>query len=174
MGFKLVFKRPQFTKTEFILPEDTVICGPFQAKGSGQINGRLKGEVNVGDKLVIGKNAEIKGDVHAAMLEVRGKVFGNIFCSDKLVIHNTAFVEGNITATVFEIMEGASIAGLIIKTTDHAANGKPEDNVENNPENSALNSPKDIILPSAEEKQPAAEPVPEKSTDHDKEATSWF
>lgn len=141
-----------------------VLQGPLRAATGGRIDGVVKGEVNVQGLLVIGKSAEVRGDVHATKLEVLGSVHGNIFCEEKAIIFNTAFVKGNVTAMVIEVKEGAMIEGVIIKKASKEA------------EKAAESLAEELLLNASngEETSTEEEAVAERSTDKDKDATTWF
>lgn len=136
----------------------------MRAATGGRIDGVVKGEVNVQGLLVIGKSAEVRGDVHATKLEVLGSVHGNIFCEEKAIIFNTAFVKGNVTAMVIEVKEGAMIEGVIIKKASKEA------------EKAAESLAEELLLNASngEETSTEEEAVAERSTDKDKDATTWF
>lgn len=151
-----------FVKTAFHLSKETVLHGSFQAEAGGRIDGLIKGDVQVNGRLVVGKSAEIRGEVFAVAVDVYGRIYGNIFCGDKAVIRNTAFIKGNITAGVIEVKEGALVEGIIIKKPDPGA------------DNTLLHEDE---LPAGLEEQPVVVEAPlvqERSTDQDKNATTWF
>ena len=166
MGLQSFLRKISWSKPAFYLPKGTVLCGPLQASGGGTVNGLLKGDINVEGKLVVGRSAEIKGDVYAIAAEIFGNVQGNVFCTDVAFVGNTALIKGNITAAVYEIKEGALIEGLIIKKTDAFSVGNVELAVDETvPQRDELiNTPQ----------LPTAEPVQEKSTDLDRDAAQWF
>ncbi len=151
-----------FIKTAFHLSRETVLQGAFQSEAGGRIDGLVKGDVQVNGRLVVGKKAEIRGEVFAAAVDVYGRIYGNVFCDDKAVIRNTAFIKGNITAVVIEVKEGALIEGIIIKKADPVTGNTlpPADEVPAAPEEQT------VVV--------EAPPVQERSTDQDKNATTWF
>ena len=161
MRLRLPFYNMPFVKTAFHIAKDTVLHGPLHAGTSGRIDGLIKGEVGITGKLVIGKGAEIRGDVSAKGLELYGSVYGNIVCTDKVMLYNTAYVKGNITASVIELKEGALVEGVIIKKTEHDDSIERTITHEEEP-------------PVVEEPVLDVEPVPEKSSDQDRDATKWF
>jgi cytoskeletal protein CcmA (bactofilin family) len=160
----LPFYNIPFFKTPFHLSKEMVLQGPVRANTGGRIDGTVNGEVNVQGLLVIGKSAEVRGNVHATKLEVLGSVHGNIFCDDKAIIYNTAFVKGDVTAMVIEVKEGAMIEGVIIKKASKEA------------EKAAEMMAEQLLLDAAnsEPPPPEEEPVIEKSTDKDKDSITWF
>jgi len=151
-----------FIKTKFLLSKDTVLQGPLQALCGGTVDGLVKGYVTSTGTVVVGKSAEIKGDITASGAKVYGKVYGNIVCEEKVMVYNTAIIKGDITAKIIEVKEGALIEGVIIKL------GDPNDERLHQAEES------DITADNAEA---VAEPVvvaPVRSGEGDKDASAWF
>jgi cytoskeletal protein CcmA (bactofilin family) len=176
LGVTSFFKKAPFTKAEFLLPKTTVVCGPFIADGDGEIDGRLKGDITVGGKLVIGKHAEIRGNINAAALEVHGFVQGNVFCTGKVIINSAAVIKGDVHAAVFDIKEGALIEGLIKKEKSSPLAVDALHGTVTTGDAPAL----ETTLPSTNMQaaevtpEPVKEPVPQRPGDMDGEVTSWF
>lgn len=151
-----------FVKTKFLLSQDTVLHGPLQALCGGRIDGLVKGYVVATGRVVIGKKAEIKGDVTANSVTVYGRVYGNIICDDTVLVYNSGYVKGDITAKTIEVKQGAQVEGIIIKLVDPADEKQGQGS--------------DTLNATAVEEEPA-EPVivePVRSTDKDRDATKWF
>jgi cytoskeletal protein CcmA (bactofilin family) len=154
---RVSFNNLPFLKTKFLVPGEMVLLGPLQASTGGRVDGLVKGDVTVTGTLVVGKKAEIRGNVNAAAIVVYGSVYGDIFCADKAVVYNTAYIKGNITATTIDIKEGALIEGVITKKADEAV--------------IQAHTAETVV----EEDIPPPEPkAPVHSSDEDKNATTWF
>ena len=74
------------------------------------IDGQLEGEIHTGADVVVGREAEVKGDIKAQTVIVSGKVDGNITCS-LLEIEQTAHVTGNLSPGQLLIAAGAVFRG---------------------------------------------------------------
>lgn len=104
----------------FLLPKDVFINGAIETTISGHIEGRVNGDVRSSGRIVIGRNAAVRGHVYAANLVVHGKVHGDVYVSNKAVISDKARIKGDVTAMIIEIKEGAVVEGAIRKNIAHA------------------------------------------------------
>jgi cytoskeletal protein CcmA (bactofilin family) len=102
-------------KESFCVPKEMVINGSFLAETSGQISGRVNGDILVKGRIVILKEGIVNGDISADELVVYGRLTGDVRSCSKMVIHSGAVVSGNITATEIHTDKDAIIEGLIVK-----------------------------------------------------------
>jgi cytoskeletal protein CcmA (bactofilin family) len=92
-----------------IISADVVINGTLVSSGDIQIDGRVEGDVrSIG--LVIGDEAEIRGEIYAEDVTVRGKVMGRIRAR-KVLLAATSRVEGEILHEAFAVEAGAFFEG---------------------------------------------------------------
>lgn len=92
-----------------IISADVVINGTLVSSGDIQIDGRVEGDVrSIG--LVIGDEAEIRGEIYAEDVTVRGKVVGRIRAR-KVMLAATSRVEGEILHEAFAVEAGAFFEG---------------------------------------------------------------
>ncbi|SHN19222.1 protein CcmA, bactofilin family [Chitinophaga sp. CF418] len=137
-----------FGKDMFLIPSQVSVQGAVESTIPGRIDGNIRGDVRTEGLLVIGKTANIRGNIYATDLVTYGKVYGDIIVSNKAVISNKAYVKGDVTALVLEVEQDAVIEGAIRKHPTETD---------------------DIIPPPAEEdieKPPPAE--------DEEQASSWF
>ena len=125
---------------DFVLPREVTVSGSVETAISGRIEGRVNGDVRSAARIIIGKDAVVRGHVYAADLVVWGKVQGDVFVSNKAVICDKAHIKGDVTAMVMEIREGAVIEGAIRKDVLHAPEETPE---EANPDTPAVETPEE-------------------------------
>jgi cytoskeletal protein CcmA (bactofilin family) len=102
------------------LDEGTEIEGSYACTGTVILNGRLKGEINAKDTLIIGSSASVQAIVQAGSLIVHGEVVGNVTAAKRVEIRSGARVTGDIEAPVIVIEEGALLEGQC-----HMANARP-------------------------------------------------
>ena len=110
----------------FVLPGEVTVNGSIETAISGRIEGRVNGDVRSAGRIVIGKEAVVRGHVYAADLEVWGRVQGDVYVSNKALICDKAHIRGDVTAMIMEIREGAVIEGAIRKDVLHA----PEETIQ--------------------------------------------
>ncbi|WMX12578.1 MULTISPECIES: polymer-forming cytoskeletal protein [unclassified Aureispira] len=89
----------------------TTIEGSFKAEANIRLEGSIYGNVSCSGRIVMSKNAYIKGDIICQNIVSEGKVEGNIVAKEKVHLFATAIVEGNIKYTKLQIEEGAIFNG---------------------------------------------------------------
>ncbi|HEY1164085.1 MAG TPA: polymer-forming cytoskeletal protein [Chitinophaga sp.] len=137
-------------KGRFLLPRQVVVQGSIEATIPGRIDGNVKGDVKTEGLLVIGPQANVKGNVYATDLVTYGKIYGDIYISNKAVISNVAYIKGDVNALILEVKEGAVIEGAIRKSLAARRGPEPEKTAEPD------------------------EPVAVKNAPPDEEVASWF
>lgn len=101
--------------------------GKLHFTGSVRIDGTFKGEVESSGTLVIGKDANVEGQVRVGQMVISGHVEGEITASEKVVLHKTANLVGSLRTPVLVIEEGAVIEGQITMGAKGADKGKPKE-----------------------------------------------
>jgi len=85
----------------------TEITGEIKSAGDVRIDGKLKGNINIKGKLVIGNTGFIDGEVVCANCDVLGKINGKVSVSEQLSLKASAVVEGEVFAKKLAIEPGA-------------------------------------------------------------------
>jgi len=80
------------------LGEDTVFSGTLSFNGAVRIDGKMDGEINTDDTLIVGENGVIEADINAGTVICRGKIKGAIKASKRIEIHTNSEVVGSISA----------------------------------------------------------------------------
>lgn len=101
--------------------------GKLHFTGSVRIDGTFKGEVESSGTLVIGKEANVEGQIRVGQMVISGHVEGEITASEKVVLHKTANLVGSLRTPVLVIEEGAVIEGQITMGTKGAEKVKPKE-----------------------------------------------
>ncbi len=101
--------------------------GKLHFSGSVRIDGTFKGEVESSGTLVIGKEANVEGQIRVGQMVISGHVEGEITASEKVVLHKTANLVGSLRTPVLVIEEGAVIEGQITMGTKGAEKVKPKE-----------------------------------------------
>lgn len=92
----------------------TLIKGDFQVEGFLRIDGDLLGQVNCTERVVIGSQARMKGNIVAEEVVVAGALLGDIVAKSKVKLLSTSIVLGSIQAKALIIEEGAIFHGQSI------------------------------------------------------------
>lgn len=125
-----------------IISIDLKITGDLYSEGEIQVDGHVTGDIHA-KVLLVGKSAEINGEIFAETIRVHGSVNGQI--KAKYVnLAKTARVVGDIHHENLSIQEGAFLEGLMVhmseqdvKTTLPEAKPAPVPAQTNAPSNNA-------------------------------------
>ncbi len=90
---------------------DTSFVGNISTTKSIRVDGKLTGNIENSENIVIGETAEIEGNINTKYIVVSGKVKGNIVAKDGIELLTTAEVNGDICTNILYINEGAIFRG---------------------------------------------------------------
>ncbi len=85
--------------------------GKLHFEGLARIDGQLTGEIFTNDKLLIGENAIIDGELEVNEIEIRGRVKGKIRARSSVVLKQPAVVDGEIDTPTLSVEPGAILDG---------------------------------------------------------------
>jgi cytoskeletal protein CcmA (bactofilin family) len=100
--------------------------GSLKVRGTVFINGKLEGDVQADEEILMGESGQVKGDLRARTVVVGGRVVGDCFAEERLELLNTASVKGDLKAARMVIGEGAYFEGSVTMTQPDSAEAKPE------------------------------------------------
>jgi len=89
----------------------TTVTGEIKSEGNYRIDGVLKGDINVSEKLIIGPTGIIEGNIWCANSDISGKVTGKIIVKELLSLVASAQVFGEIVTKKLSIEPGAIFSG---------------------------------------------------------------
>ena len=90
----------------------TFFKGLIKSSRSVGIDGKFEGEIQSEADVVIGRDAEVRGNVKAETVIISGKLVGNVTCS-MLEVQPTARVIGNLTPGQMLVAIGAVVRGQV-------------------------------------------------------------
>jgi cytoskeletal protein CcmA (bactofilin family) len=93
------------------LGPDAQVTGKLVFSTPTRIEGKLKGELRASDVLVIGTQAVVHANVHAAKLVVLGEVHGSVTGALRVEICAGGRVYGEIETRALVVREGARFEG---------------------------------------------------------------
>ncbi len=108
-----------------VLANDVEIKGTIKFENELIFDGKVEGEILSEGVLVIGKNAEVRGEVKTKSVTVHGTVFGNITVTEKAELKSSSQLTGDLKATRIIIEEGASFIGKSEVTPNKSALKQP-------------------------------------------------
>jgi cytoskeletal protein CcmA (bactofilin family) len=89
------------------------VHGDIDTSGVIKIEGTIEGTIRGARQVLIGRQGEIKGDVHAREVVVGGKVDGTITASERVEIQGSSAVSGDIYTKSIVVQEGGRINGAV-------------------------------------------------------------
>jgi cytoskeletal protein CcmA (bactofilin family) len=108
-------------KEYFCIPKEMIINGSFSAETSGEIAGKVNGNIVVKGRVIILKDGIVHGDIEVEDLIVYGKLTGDVRSCFKLTAHAGAVITGDIFAQEINTDKEAIIQGHIIKPNEVTA-----------------------------------------------------
>jgi cytoskeletal protein CcmA (bactofilin family) len=96
----------------------TLVKGDITTDGDFRLDGRIEGTISCSGKIVIGKTAEVEGDIISVNAEILGTVVGSITTSEVLVLKPTAVIKGIITTHALVVEPSAKFSGTCNMTLD--------------------------------------------------------
>jgi len=99
---------------ETVIGTGVVVHGNLISEADIVIDGTLDGSIKTMGNIVIGINANVKGNVEGQMVSVSGVLHGDITASGEATVRETGQVKGNIKAAGIAISSGGVFIGRSI------------------------------------------------------------
>ncbi len=96
-----------------IIGPGMVVNGDCESTDTIRIEGKVEGSVVAEKAVVVGKNAYVQGDIHAADAKIAGTVKGTLEIRSRLELGATAVVNGEIRTALMQLDEGGIIHGSV-------------------------------------------------------------
>jgi cytoskeletal protein CcmA (bactofilin family) len=94
------------------LANDVEIKGSIKFQQDLSVDGKVEGEISsTNGVLVVGQNAELRGEIKTKSVTVYGKVHGNITVDERCELKANAQLHGDLKAARLVIEEGATFVG---------------------------------------------------------------
>jgi cytoskeletal protein CcmA (bactofilin family) len=94
--------------------QGVVIEGRITSAQDLRIDGKVEGEIEVGDHLlIIGVGAAIKANLVARSVVISGAVNGNVTATERIDLHPAGSITGDIRSPRLVVAEGAVITGKV-------------------------------------------------------------
>ena len=94
-----------------VISSEVEIKGTIKSSGSLRIDGKLDGEFHCSGDAIIGKSAQIKGNIMVNSATIEGNVQGNITAKDRIEMKSSARVTGDIKAKRLSVEDGVTFVG---------------------------------------------------------------
>ena len=99
------------TPPQSVISSEVEITGTIKSSGSIRVDGKLDGELHCTGDAIIGKAAQIKGNIVVTSATIEGAVQGNITAKDRIEMKSSARVTGDIRAKRLSVEDGVTFIG---------------------------------------------------------------
>jgi cytoskeletal protein CcmA (bactofilin family) len=91
------------------------VQGDLITDGTIRVEGRITGTIRAGKAVVLGKDAEVLGDIFTQDAVIGGRVSGTLVAESRLELQSTSVVDGTIRACAahLQLDEGARFNGQV-------------------------------------------------------------
>jgi len=92
------------------LSTGTIITGVLICPDNCYFNGRIDGNIEAKNKLVLGENSEVRGSVSAQNLISKGRIIGDLIIKNKSIFSSSTIVDAeNLQTGLLEVENGATL-----------------------------------------------------------------
>lgn len=123
-----------------VIGKDTVVKGELKSTTDMLILGRVEGQIQGANRVIIGESGDVEARVEAQVVTVRGTVRGDCEGAKKVEITSTGKVFGNIASRAIVVAEGATFKGAS-KMAQSDPEQKPENPAPKLPEKAPADAP---------------------------------
>ena len=96
-----------------VLAKEDTLSGRLEIRGSGSVLGTFSGRIECDGDLLVGPEAHVEADIHAARVTVSGFIRGNVVAVARLKITSTGRLEGDARVGALVVQEGGVHHGVI-------------------------------------------------------------
>lgn len=113
MGKWLGSNKPPAGSDEWIgfLDQGVKLEGTLELLGTFRIDGEVKGTVRCKERLIVGENGRVEGEVEGAIVTVSGKIQGTVKGTQRVEILPSGAVEGEVYTSCLVIEAGGVVDG---------------------------------------------------------------
>ena len=113
MGKWLGSNKPPAGSEEWIgfLDRGVKLEGTLELAGTFRIDGEVKGTVRCKERLIVGENGRLEGEIECTIVSVAGKINGKLSGSNRVEILPSGVVEGEVHTPCLVIEAGGVLEG---------------------------------------------------------------
>ena len=94
-----------------IIASGTSIKGDLKTDGVIRLNGHLEGNLQTQEKLVLGQNGMVTGEIKCKNADIEGSINGKIQVQELLCLKKSANIQGDIITKQLSVEPGAVFTG---------------------------------------------------------------
>ena len=101
-------------RTNAWIGQGVTIEGRVTSTQDLRIDGHVKGTIDVPEhELVLGRGAEVSGNVTAKSALIAGTVVGDVTATERIQVQATGSVQGDVRAPRLNVADGAALQGKV-------------------------------------------------------------
>lgn len=104
-------KNPGAETAMSIIAQGMRVVGDIDCGGVLKIEGIVEGSIRGPRQLLLGRQGEVKGDVHAREVVIGGRVEGTVVADERIELQGTGLVNGDVHTKNIVVLEGGRING---------------------------------------------------------------
>ncbi|HSK13399.1 MAG TPA: polymer-forming cytoskeletal protein [Phnomibacter sp.] len=89
--------------TTTIISSGTTLTGDIQSEHAMRVDGKIEGDITCTEKVIVGPEGEVRGEIVAGQAIVMGTVVGNIKTHGSLILQGKAKVQGDLFTKMLTI-----------------------------------------------------------------------
>lgn len=89
------------------------VVGDCTTEGSIRIEGEVRGTIQAGKAVVVGRDGVVEGDIHTQDAVVSGRVKGTVVAASRLELQATCRIDGDVNTRRLQLEEGAVLNGRV-------------------------------------------------------------
>lgn len=103
-----------------IMGDKAKIDGKLKISDSIEIDCEVRGQLDIGERLIIQKNGSVFADVKTVEAEIIGRYEGNMEATGNVEVMGTGLVSGNIKTDSLIINKGSVFSGTVTRISETA------------------------------------------------------
>jgi len=126
MATRSVIKRQELD-AHGVVGAGLVIRGDVLGQGSVSVQGRVEGNIEVDDTVIVADGASVEGDLSGRRLIVQGSVHGDLQATEGVVLAAGSVVRGVLHTNELAVEEGADFSGTVDMSVDLPDDVRPRE-----------------------------------------------
>ena len=99
------------SRSTTIIAGGTIFRGDISSNDSLRIDGEVNGDIESSEKVIVGPEGKINGNIRGREILISGTVKGNIFSREGLILKAKSLVDGDIVTTLLSVEPEAIFKG---------------------------------------------------------------
>lgn len=103
----------KFRNADFglLIKENSESGGVISFQGTVRVEGKFKGDLKIGETLIVAHGGSVVGNIHGKTVVCMGKIKGVVCATQKVEVHAKGGIDGDVHAPSFQIDPGGRFEG---------------------------------------------------------------